>query len=81
MDVREILTAKIKELGAEGLCDDDPYEPCGCTLDDFAPCGCTSLRCVPAKNNVEKAKEHDVEMWMEPLDDDAGEEGDEGGGR
>lgn len=45
MNVKEIIIAKLKELGADGLCSED----CGCSIDDFCPCGEDCLDCVPAK--------------------------------
>jgi hypothetical protein len=71
MDVKDILIAKLKEMGADGLCDGDDYEPCGCIFEDFAPCdGCGNiLRCVPAKNHPEKCPDPEGKIWMEPMED------------
>lgn len=35
MNVRQIVLAHLKLIGADGLC----AEECGCGLDDFMPCG------------------------------------------
>ena len=47
MNVRDLVVAKLKEMGAAGLCTDG----CGCGLDDLMPC-CISedtLGCEPAR--------------------------------
>jgi len=48
MDCKEIIIAKLKELGADGLCCED----CGCSIDDLCPCGEDCLDCVPAKKEI-----------------------------
>lgn len=45
MKAIEMVIAKLKEIGADGLCNND----CGCGLDDIAPCGNLSLDCEAAK--------------------------------
>jgi hypothetical protein len=41
MNVKELIIAQLKAMGADGLvC---PDEDCGCGIDDFAPCDCPSL--------------------------------------
>lgn len=46
MNVKEIIIEKLKEIGADGLCDED----CGCSIDDLFPCyTCNLSNCVPAK--------------------------------
>ncbi len=45
MNVKEIVAAKLKELGADGLCTCE----CGCGLDDLMPCENECGQCVPAK--------------------------------
>lgn len=46
MNVREIVLAHLKSIGADGLC---AYE-CGCGLDDFMPCDSPNIeKCVPAR--------------------------------
>lgn len=47
MNVREIVIAHLKAIGADGLC----AHECGCGLDDFMPCdelACLE-ECKPAK--------------------------------
>lgn len=46
MNVLAMVSERLKELGADGLSDEDE---CGCGLDDLAPCGGWIGRCVPAK--------------------------------
>ena len=46
LTVLDIITAKLRELGADGLSDG---EECGCGLDDLMPCGQWGLDCMPAK--------------------------------
>ncbi len=48
MTCKDIIIAKLKELGADGLCCED----CGCGLDDLCPCGEDCLDCVPAKKEI-----------------------------
>lgn len=45
MNVLEILQAKLKELGADGLASDE----CGCGIDDLQPCENGCMDCAPAK--------------------------------
>ena len=44
----ELLADKLKEMGADGLCNHD----CGCVLDDLIPCCCLEAYCVPAKKAI-----------------------------
>ena len=48
MNVREIVIAHIKSIGADGLCCDG----CGCGLDDLMPCCGDALECKPAKKHI-----------------------------
>lgn len=50
MDCRDILTAKLRKLGADGLC--NPEDECGCDITDLAPCGACCLDCKPARLSV-----------------------------
>ena len=55
IDVKTIIIDRLKEMGADGLC--DPHEPCGCGIDDLFPCDNINAGCLPAKKhtcNVEK---------------------------
>lgn len=46
MNVKEIVIAHLKSIGADGLCADE----CGCGLDDLMPCMCEGIEdCVPAR--------------------------------
>lgn len=45
MNVREIVIAHLKSIGADGLAADG----CGCGIDDLAPCGGDITDCKPAK--------------------------------
>lgn len=47
MNVKEIIIAHLKSIGADGLCCDG----CGCGLDDLMPCESNVLECVPAKRH------------------------------
>ena len=49
MTCKDIIIAKLKELGADGLCCED----CGCGIDDLFPCGEDCLDCVPAKRRLD----------------------------
>lgn len=51
MNCKDIIIAKLKELGADGLC----CEECGCGLDDLFLCDSSFEDCVPAiyKDNEE----------------------------
>lgn len=44
MNVRAIVEAHLKSIGADGLCMDE----CGCRISGLAPCGELSSECVPA---------------------------------
>ena len=44
MNVREIVEAHLRQVGAEGLCLDE----CGCRMLDLMPCGGGWEDCVPA---------------------------------
>lgn len=46
MNVLEIVQAKLRDLGADGLTDEDE---CGCSVEDLAPCGAIGHHCVAAK--------------------------------
>jgi hypothetical protein len=62
MTVHEILISKLKELGADGLCNTET--DCGCGIDDLCPCDVSLLDCVPAKKKVlskEDAEDSDFE--------------------
>lgn len=54
MNVLALLSDKLKELGADGLCND---EDCGCGLDNLAPCESWIGGCVPARELSEEEKE------------------------
>lgn len=49
MNVKQIVIAHLKAIGADGLCCDG----CGCGIDDFMPCGgeVDISQCVPAKRH------------------------------
>ena len=57
MNVREIVKAKLEELGADGLCTVE----CGCSLDCLFPCHEDGSECVPAKRC--KATKEDTEKY------------------
>ena len=44
MKVLEMIAIQLRQLGADGLCNDE----CGCGLDDLAPCNDWIGDCVPA---------------------------------
>lgn len=44
MRVLELVAQNLRQLGADGLCNDE----CGCGLDDLAPCKDWIGDCVPA---------------------------------
>lgn len=46
MNVREIVEAHLRQVGAEGLCHE--LDECGCRMSGLAPCGELSSECVPA---------------------------------
>jgi len=62
MSCKEIITAKLKELGADGLCG----ENCGCPIDDLCPCSENCLDCVPAQKK--KCKNCEYEEFV-PLEE------------
>lgn len=64
MNVRDIIVARLKQLGADGLCCED----CGCGLDDIVPCQSDPSLCVPAK-----AVEEGGETIYVPVDEAKGE--------
>lgn len=45
MNVKQIVIAHLKSIGADGLARED----CGCSVDDLIPCGSPYHDCVPAK--------------------------------
>lgn len=45
MTVKEIIINHLKNIGADGLCN----ENCGCGIDDLQPCCEDFSTCVPAK--------------------------------
>lgn len=47
MTVKDIVESKLREMGADGLCNGDCE--CGCGLDDFVPCGECFCGCAPAR--------------------------------
>lgn len=47
MDVEELLKQKLKEIGADGLCNE--YYFCGCSIDDIGQCEHPINDCVAAK--------------------------------
>ncbi len=50
MNILAMVSERLKELGADGLCND---EECGCGLNDLAPCGTFPADCVPARADVD----------------------------
>jgi hypothetical protein len=50
MNVKEIVTKHLKDIGADGLCSD---EGCGCCVDELIPCWASDIKecahCVAAK--------------------------------
>jgi len=49
MNVREIIAAHLRELGADGLYNQDGCDECGCFSNDLFPCDSERcLDCVPA---------------------------------
>ena len=38
INIEKLIIAHLREIGADGLCDFDCMEPCGCSIDDLAPC-------------------------------------------
>lgn len=48
MNVKKIIIAKLRELGADGLCCED----CGCPIDDLFLCESCCEDCVPAKKRL-----------------------------
>jgi hypothetical protein len=54
VDVREIITQRLRAMGANGLY----HEDCGCGIDDLAPCGMDCLDCEPAVYSPKH------EMWI-----------------
>ena len=63
----ELIREKLSDIGADGLC--DTLYGCGCKIDWFAPCKSINERCVPAKNNPQKATEMECGFWMEQMED------------
>lgn len=53
MNIKEMIIKELKELGADGLYNDEDYhyEPCGCSIEDLCPCGegMSINNCVAAK--------------------------------
>lgn len=47
MNVKEIVTKHLKDIGADGLVSDGCW--CGCSVDQLAPCDGNFLSCMPAK--------------------------------
>ena len=45
MNVKEIVTKHLKDIGADGLC----TQGCGCSVGDLMPCVVPSFLCAPAK--------------------------------
>ena len=64
MNVREILAAELKRLGADGLGNSEIS--CGCGIDDFSPCECDSiLDCVPARRKIAALEDVDEDSEFE----------------
>ena len=68
MTVHDIVLAKLKELGADGLTGDD----CGCPIDDLFCCEWYSKSCVPGRRT--KCTDEESEWYGEviyvPLEDE-----------
>jgi len=69
MNARKLLEKALRDMGADGLCNDDP---CGCGLDDLAPCGEIRDICVPAKADSDVPEEfQDVcDVWYVPMEEE-----------
>lgn len=64
--VKPILIDALKQLGADGLCNNDVE--CGCGLDDLVPCCEDCTGCEPARQvTAEQARE--LGYWLHPDDD------------
>lgn len=50
MTVKDIIMAKLKEIGADGLCNRDMS--CGCEIEDIPPCECPLMECEPANRKI-----------------------------
>ena len=59
MNVLAIISDRLKELGADGLCN----ESCGCGLSDLAPCGEHFGYCEPAKRRIATKKDADSHLY------------------
>lgn len=64
MSCKEIIIAKLKELGADGLC----REECGCGLDDLFPCDECQFDCEPAKKIKDPGSHDGIEIFI-PLNE------------
>ena len=61
--VKSIVIEKLKEIGADGLCNED----CGCRLSNLIPCGSMIENCVPAKLSQDydhREYDHDILVPM-----------------
>jgi hypothetical protein len=47
--VTEIVTDYLKSIGADGLCNDNDIDPCGCQIGSLTFYDCAPYGCYPAK--------------------------------
>ena len=64
MNCREIITEKLKALGADGLANTDAE--CGCGIDDLIPCNSDPSGFEPAKKS--KSRYYD-DYCYKPMED------------